>query len=416
MGSTTTTQQDHQRRRRGRITRRGFAGGVAATSLGLAACGSGATPEDATTPTTGPQRSPSTEEPTQAPPTPTQASVASPVAGYVDPERWRGRAITVATAGVGDYLEALTTAFFDAFARAAGADVQHQQFGRDGISSLIDQVESGELVWDAMLIPTAEVLGLSQGGYLAAIDYNVVDPTALHDELTMQHGVGAALYSTVMVSSSTVTEGPKDWGDFWDLSLFGGTRALRRNPVGTLEFALLADGVSRQELYPLDVERAFSALERIREATRFYEDSKQPVELVRTGQVGLASAWNVRTALVDVASLVQAHWTGGMISADSWVVPRGALNGDVAMSFINFATRAVPSANFSLLQPFGPINKDALALLRPDVAAIMPNNPDNLKVQFFENWSYWRDQREPLTAQFEDWLLNPPATPEQAGS
>jgi putative spermidine/putrescine transport system substrate-binding protein len=104
-----------------------------------------------------------------------------------------------------------------------------------------------------------------------------------------------------------------------------------------------------------------------------------------------------------------------MVSADSWVVPRVAPNADVAMSFINFATRAVPSANFSLLQPFGPINKDALPLLRPDVAAMMPNFPANLDVQFFENWSYWRDQREPLTAQFEDWLLNPPATPEETG-
>jgi len=76
----------------------------------------------------------------------------------------------------------------------------------------------------------------------------------------------------------------------------------------------------------------------------------------------------------------------------------------------------VPSANFSLLQPYGPVNKDALALLRPDVAENMPTYPANFEEQFFENWSYWRDQRAPLTAQFEDWLLNPPATPESDGS
>jgi putative spermidine/putrescine transport system substrate-binding protein len=86
------------------------------------------------------------------------------------------------------------------------------------------------------------------------------------------------------------------------------------------------------------------------------------------------------------------------------------------MSFINFATRAVASANFSRMQPFGPVNTEALALLRPDVAAAMPNAPENLAVQFFENWSYWRDQREPLTAQFDDWLLNPIATPEDSSS
>jgi putative spermidine/putrescine transport system substrate-binding protein len=101
-----------------------------------------------------------------------------------------------------------------------------------------------------------------------------------------------------------------------------------------------------------------------------------------------------------------------MISADAWVSPRGSANNDIAMSFINYATRAVPTANFSGQQPFGPVNKDALALLRDDIVETLPNNPDHLAVQFFENWSFWRDRRTDLSARFEDWLLNPPdATP-----
>ncbi len=181
---------------------------------------------------------------------------------------------------------------------------------------------------------------------------------------------------------------------------------------GTLEFALLADGVAIDELYPLDVERAFAKLETIRDATLFYEDSKQPVELVRTGQVGLASAWTVRTNLPEAASLVKPQWNQGMVAADAWIAPRGSQNADVAMNFINYATRAVPTANFTRLQPFGPVNKDALALLRPDIISSLPNAPENLRSQFFENWSYWRDLRESLTVQFEDWLLNPPSTPQ----
>ena len=352
-----------------------------------------------------------TPEPTQAPPTPTQPPITSPVAGYQDPARWAGRTLTIATAGVGEYLDALTTAFFQAFQTDTGAIVRHDQFGRDGTSNLINQVESGEILWDVMLIPMNEVLPLSTQGYLIAIDYNVVDNSALYPQLTLQHGVGAELYSTTMVYSVSVDEGPEDWGAFWDLNQFAGTRALRRSPVGTLEFALLADGVAIDKLYPLDTERAFASLGRIRDATLFYEDSKQPVELVRTGQVGLASAWTVRTTLPDVASLVRPAWNQGMISADAWVTPRGAPNADVAMSFINYATRAVPTANFSRMQPFGPVNQDALDLLLPEVAESLPNYVEHFGLQFFENWSYWRDHKDPLTAQFEDWLLNPQATP-----
>lgn len=390
------------------FTRRSLLGlGAGLGGLALSGCGSDDNPVDAVATT---EILP-TPLPTQAPAVPTQPPIASPVAGYRDPRRWIGRSITVASPALGEYLDAMTQAFFDAFAESTGATVRHQEFGREGISSLIDQVEAGTPVWDVLLIPTEDVLPIAQGGHLQAIDYNVVDTAALYGELTMQHGVGARLYSTVIVYPSQMDDEPTGWSDFWNMDRGGGTRALRRSPVGTLEFALLADGVAVEQLYPLDTARAFSSLEILREATLFYEDSKQPVELVRTGQVGLASAWSVRTALPDVVSLVEPQWNGGMISADSWVLPRGGPNTEVAMSFVNFATRAVPTANFSRLQNFGPVNKDAFALLRPDLAAGLPNHPENLRRQFFQNWGYWAEFREPLMAQFEDWLLNPPSSP-----
>ena len=361
--------------------------------------------------------SPATEEPTpttlptQSPLPPTQPPISSPVAGYLDPDRWAGRSLVVASPALGTPLDALEEAFLDAFAAATGAVVRHQELGRDGISSLIDQVESGEVVWDVALIPTEDVLPIAQQTWLTAIDYNVVDETALYPEINMQHGVGARLYSTVIVYPAQTDEIPESWTDFWNLDLFGGTRALRRSPVGTLEFALLGAGVAADSLYPIDTERAYAALDRIRDATQFWEDGKSPVEFVRTGQVGLASAWSVRTTLPDVVTLVSPQWSGGMIAADSWVIPRGAPNTDVAMSFVNFATRAVPTANYSRLDNFGPVNQDALVLLRPDIVAGLPNAPENLPVQFFENWGFWAENRDALTAQFEDWLLNPITSP-----
>lgn len=390
------------------VTRRRLATASAAlAAMLLASCGIGDDEQD----------SPATAEPTatvpptQAPLPPTQAPISSPVAGYLDPERWAGRSLTVASAALGDPLDAIEEAFLDAFALATGAVVRHQELGRDSISSLIDQVEAGEVAWDVALIPTEDVLPIAQQTYLTAIDYNVVDDQSLYPELLMQHGVGARLYSTVMVYSAQAPDPPAGWSDFWNLDLFAGTRALRRNPVGTLEFALLADGVQTDQLYPVDTTRAFASLERIRNATEFYEDGKTPVEFVRTGQAGLASAWSVRLALPDVYSLVEPQWNGGMLAADSWVIPRGAPNTDVAMSFINFATRAVPTANYSRLDHFGPVNQDALGLLREDIVARLPNAPGNLGGQFFQNWAYWAENRESLFAQFEDWLFNPISTP-----
>ncbi len=382
--------------------------GAGLASLSLVGCVPG--DDDGPEPTSTPE--PTTlPELTQAPPPPTQAPITSPVAGYLDPTRWEGRSLVVTSPALGDPLEALSEAFLDAFATATGATVQHKELGRDGIASLTSQVDASEVVWDVALIPTEDVLPLAQQRYLTAIDYNVVDKTLLYPQLCFQHGVGARLYSTVIVYSAAEPVAPTGWEDFWNLKLFAGTRSLRRSPIGTLEFALLADGVPLEKLYPLDVPRAFASLDRIRDATQFYEDGKSPVEFVRTGQSGLASAWSVRTDLPDVQSLVKVQWNGGMLAADSWVIPRGAPNADVAMSFVNFATRAVPTANYARLEKFGPVNQDALPMLREDIVASLPNAPEQFDLQFFENWPWWADQRESLTAQFEDWLLNPVASP-----
>jgi len=283
-------------------------------------------------------------------------------------------------------------------------------------------VDAGEVIWDVLTLPMEEVLVLAREGYLQPIDYKVVDRSALYDDITLQYGVGVAYSSTVMLYPAGTTRAPQSWADFWDVTPPEPgvdlepeqARVLRRSPVGTLEFALLADGVPMEELYPLDVERAFASLDRIRRnVIVWWEESKEPIELVSSGLAAMASGWNVRLQQFDIHDAVRIQWFGGMLTADAWVVPKGAPNADVAMDFINFATRAVPTANFSRLLPYGPVNRDAFNLLREDRKAILPSAPQNKAVQFTQNWNYWVDNREALSERFENWLLSeePETTP-----
>lgn len=363
-------------------------------------------------------------EPTTVPtaeltPTPTQEAIgdeiASPIAGYLNPQRWVGRTLTVTSAGSSDYKDAQAEALLDPFAAATGATVQQKI---TDIGQLKNQVENGTVTWDVVDVPTEEVIPLSRADFLTPIDYRQVDiSTIFPPEIAMQYGVGFALFSTVIAFPAGAAQVPTGWQDFWNVGAFGEGRALRKGPVGTLEFALIADGVAatRDALYPLDIPRAFASLNKIKPyVSLWYEDGKQPVELVVNQQVGLASAWNVRADLAEVRDAVALQWTGGMMSGQSWVVPRGTPNEDVAMDFINFATRAVPSANFARLVPFGPVNQDALALLRPDRRALLPSADPQRSLQFIENWNYWADNLEGLTEQFNTWLLQDiePSTPE----
>lgn len=384
-----------------KLTRRALiGGGAAAILLGLTACEIPGVNESNATPT---PKLPPTAAIT---PSPTQSTIASPVPGYLDKNRWKGRTLTVASWG-SDYQDAQSHAFFEPFAKATGADVQQKTAD---VNRLKKQVDGSAVSWDVVDVPTEDVLPLSRANYLTAIDFKVVDRTALFDSVVMQYGVGVGFYSTVICYPVGATAAPGGWADFWNVQKFPGVRALDgRAPEGSLEFALLADGVGIDDLYPLDIERAFASLDKIKpNVAVWYEDGKQPTELVASAQVALASTWNVRADAPDVQNKVKLQWNGGMLAADSWVIPRGSANVDVAMDFVNFATRAVPSANFSRLFPFGPVHKNAFPLLTPERVAILPNAEPNRAVQFVQGWNWWADNREEVTARFKDWLLIKP--------
>lgn len=372
---------------------------------GLSACGVGG----------GDEADDDTPEPTETPdltPIPTQAAIGTPVGGYVNPERYLGRTLTVATP-TGPYADAQRDAYFTPFQDATGAEVFSRGLGSDQ-SDLTGQVDSEVVTWDVACVPMDWVRTLANDGYLTEIDRAYVDVTVLFPEVVGQYAVGADLFSTAIVYPVDAAEIPSDWRDFWNVERFGEGRCLRKKPVGTLEFALLADGVPRGELYPLDVDRAFASLDRIKpHIVQWWEDGKQPSELVANLQAGLAASWNIRADLQTVRDDVRIQWTGGMLSADAWVVPRGAPNLDLAMDFINYVTRAVPQANFSRLLPYGPVNRAAFDHIRPDRLPFLPSAQPQFDLQFFENWNYWIDNLDLLTDRFNEWLE---ADPEPTGT
>lgn len=350
-----------------------------------------------------------------AEPTPTQDAISSPVPAYDDANKWLGRTLSVATWG-GDFESAQGEAFFRPFEAQTGVQIQSKNAD---IARMIDQVDSGSVTWDVITIEMGRVLSLARDGYLTPIDYNIVDNTPLIPEFALQHGVGMACYSTVMIYAPSLVERPSTWADFWNVTTpeVDGVadpaqiRTLPHTAVGTLEFALLADGVTAEELYPLDVERAFAKLGEIYDNVAiWYEDGKLPIEMTISQQAGMAAGWNVRVDQFADQDPIDMIWDGGMIAGDAWVIPAGAPNTDVAMDFINFATRAIPGANFSRLVPYGPINLASFPLIREDRHPLLPTSPRNLDVQFIQNWNWWSDNLEEVQARFDQWIIDgPPA-------
>lgn len=366
---------------------------LVAAGMALAACA-----DDDDEPTSTPEEQPEA--------TATPVLVES-VPGFDDPTRWEGRTLTVTSWG-GDYQDAQAAAFFEPFERLTGAQIVT---ATTDLAELRTQVDSGSVEWDVCDVLNADVLALANVGAITAIDFDEIETEHLLPQAMTEHSLVSSFHSTILAYREGYPEdgtGPQNWDDFWNLEEFPGTRGMHRDPQSTLEFALIADGVDIADLYPLDVERALASLERIRSAILlWWEQGAQPSQMITSGDIDMVSVWNSRIErLSSEGAPVLIQWNQGAISGDSWVLPSGTSNMDVAMDFLRFASRPEPGAAFSSLVPFGPINEQSFDLLSEDLRDSLPTSPALRDKQFFINYEWWFANREAVVGRFEEWLAD----------
>src|SRR5690606_19212494 len=92
---------------------------------------------------------------------------------------------------------------------------------------------------------------------------------------------------------------PTQINDFFDTQKIPGKRGLRKSPKGTLEWALLADGVPKEEVYkvlgtPAGLDRAFKKLDSIKKDIIWWESGAQAPQLLADGAVVMTQAYNGR--------------------------------------------------------------------------------------------------------------------------
>ena len=349
-------------------------------------------------------------------PTVDPGAVATPVltavAGYDDSRKWEGRTLVVATPGDegSNYLESQVNAIFEPFQRLTGAEVRTVRMELD---LLHEQVNTADVEWSVCDVPAEEVLPLANSAIITEVDYGVVDPTELFEPFVMQHGIGANLYATVLAFHQFEESGappPGSWADFWDLEAYPGVRGFQESPIGTLEFALLAGGVAPDALYPLDVDLAFRQLNAMSEQiVLWWRQGAQPTQMIAAGDLVMVAAWHDRIQeLAASGAPVGLTWNNSQINGDSWVVPNGTPEREMAMDFLNFATRPEVAAAFSRLFPFGPTNRTAYDLLDVPDGVTLPGAPEIIDRQFVVDLDWWFRNREPVEARFQEWLSEQP--------
>lgn len=320
-----------------------------------------------------------------------------------------GGRIVVVSYGGGDYQQSHIKAFLRPFEIKYGGRAESVVWGAE-YGRLLEMVRSGSISWDVVEVTAAQYARGIQDHLFAHLDSSI----AVSNFEPLPNGPSPSDYGAPNVYWSTVlayrkdafpSSPPSQWADFWDTKGFPGPRALYDDPRGTLEFALLADGVLPNGLYPLDVDRAFEKLEEIRSSIRvWWTDGTEPVNLLLAKQVIMTSAWSGRIyALERARNEIAYSWDGAANELDYWVVPRGSKNVAQASRFIAFASEAEPMARQAEMTAYGPANVRAIDYVDPQVRPALPTESANWAKSFVVNAEWWEKNEREMTERWLQW-------------
>jgi putative spermidine/putrescine transport system substrate-binding protein len=327
----------------------------------------------------------------------------------------------------GAYTKAQIEGFHKPFSKRTGIIIQSDDY--DGnIAPIKAQVESGNVVWDAVDVETAEAVRLCDEGLTVPVDHSALPPApdgtpALKDFLPgtlFECAVPISVWSNVFAfdASKYPENPPSTLDDFFDLETYPGKRGLRKIPKFNLEFALMADGVPTSEVYdvlstPEGVDRAFAKLDTIKDEVIWWEAGAQPPQLLADGEVVMTSAFNGRIFNAQIAEKqpFEIIWDRQIWDLDLWVLPKGGKNLDAAMDFVSFATSTEGLVGQASWIAYGPSRKSSLELVGahaeyPDVdmKSHMPTTPERLANGLQNDYEFWADYNDELEQRFNAWL------------
>lgn len=317
--------------------------------------------------------------------------------------------LVVRTTSGGSYGEAMERAIFAPFTEATGIIVQKTS---TDMAPLIASAQEGNPLVDVVDTSEGLLKTLSANDALAPIEYDrfsLFDVADIGEDAAQADMVRRMVYARVLgYRRSAFADGaPGSWSEFWDVERFPGARALSGLELNMpdLEFALLADGVPMDQLYPLDIERALAAYSRIRDdIVNFYGTDAISANLLSTGEVDIESISNGRIQpMIDEGGDYAIEWNEHMKVPSAYAILKGAPNLENAHAFIDFALSPEIQARFAAEIPYGPTNSKAFDLISEEVAAKLPTNPEWNDKGFVQDVEWWGENTEAVTEAWNRW-------------
>jgi putative spermidine/putrescine transport system substrate-binding protein len=306
----------------------------------------------------------------------------------------------------GSWTAAEDAAFYKPFTAKTGIRIKTVE--PVSFAKLKAQVTSHSYEWDVSNVGVVEFAQAVYENLLEPIDYSAVRKEAIPEGNATKFGVASFVLATCLVyrKDKFPKGGPKSWADFWDVKSFPGTRSLYDRSFTNLAFALLADGVPPDKLYPLDIDRAFKKLDEIKPHIKvWWTQGSQSQQLIKDGEVDMIAMWNARAQeLIDRGAPLEVVWKGAENYGGYWYVPKGDPRTALVWPFLELVSEPKPQAEFCNRLPYGPPNPKAFDYISKETAAKMPTAPEHLAVSFHPNAEWLAPNLAKIRERWTQWL------------
>jgi putative spermidine/putrescine transport system substrate-binding protein len=326
------------------------------------------------------------------------------------PENLKGSGeVTVASYG-GTFQDAQREAYFKPFEQLSGIKVNEAE--GPSTAQIKAMVDTGNIEWDVAQFDRAGVINLERkGDYWEEIDYSLFDTANIDEFRRYKYSIDMLPYSQMIgYRTDSFPEAPQGWADFWNTETFPGPRTMISGNGGLypfLEAALIADGVPVAEVYPIDIERSYESLSKIRESVvKWWEAGAVPAQMLADNEAVLAVIWNGRMkALLDEGVPVAPQWNQGALLTDVWAIPKGAPNKENALKFAAFITMAIPQARLSKLIPYGSVNHGSNQYMTEQELSSLITAPPIVDQLFVFDSAWWADNLDAVLERWNEWIL-----------
>ena len=286
--------------------------------------------------------------------------------------RAQAKEVVLANFG-GDAVKAMTEAFVVPYEKKTSAKMVIDGSGPSN-GKIKTMVQARNVTWDVVDSGLGGHGELGPLGLLEEIDYGVVDKSKVLPGFAYKYGVCNYMFSSVMAWDTAKVKSKPTLADFFDFQKFPGKRLMRKDSQAMYELALMADGVPKDKLYPLDTARALKKIAAIKKDLLFWTSGAESQSMLRDGEVVMGWLWHTRANLLrrDTNKRVEYSFDGGLLQPGLWVVPKGNPAGKQAM--VAIASMQEPEGQVKLLASMGngPANPAAQALVP---AELQPSNP-----------------------------------------